>query len=273
MPQSTIDRRVRRAATEAANALDAADSNGWRVAELTHRNTRGGGRPGNVATGSVVSLAEWVTAVNRDQFNRDTASIYRRTWTKYGERRLRDSNGAERSFGDHLFAVRHPDLIHLLDEAEAAGVSAARLRIREQEAEADLGDRIDTQGAEPVIDSLTDDQVEELTEAAHRRRPRAAQAGAGRAARTRIPAPPGGGGLVDAPGSQDTLWMDADREIGNMHSATTALHRLHALDPEMMRQRADRLAREAELVRMLAEVCQGVDPNELERAMATWAGE
>lgn len=132
---------------------------------------------------------------------------------------------------------------------------------------------IGRRGAEAVIDELTDEQVEDLTAAATERRPEAAQRGRTRPAQQRAenagvrPRPTG------RAAEPDTTWMEADREIGRMHSAIVLLSGWVGTHPDMMRARADRLTREAELARMLAEAAAGTTTNELEQMLREWAGE
>lgn len=263
MPES-ISRKARRDAREAAELLDSQEHSGWRVAQLTDRNVRGAGRPGNVGASAEISMAEWVRLINRPLFAEATARLYRRVWTRYGGTRLLDANGVERSFGDHLFAARHPNMLHLLDESDESDVSAARLRIRGQEAAATVSEAIVTGGAAAVIDGLTDDQVEEVVHAAARRRPTAARAGITREMAERIPPAP-----FDTPpepfagADTSTLWMDADRNLGRWHEAMVALNQLFIQAPDAVRGRADRIRRESHIGTALADLAEGISENDL----------
>lgn len=133
---------------------------------------------------------------------------------------------------------------------------------------------IDRRGAEPVVDALTDDQVENLAAALHERRPNAAQRGATRQIRERAeqaqPAHTLDPTLTRFPGP-DATHMDIDAEVARLHSAITRLMGYVSTHQDTMRARADRLSREAELCRMLADAAAGVTDADLDAALAEWS--
>lgn len=72
--------------------------------------------------------------------------------------------------------------------------------------------------------------------------------------------------------AESTKWMDADRWIGDIHHRILMLSDFVATHPDMMRARAERIGREADLLRLLADAAQGAG-DELEAVLASWTAE
>jgi hypothetical protein len=127
-----------------------------------------------------------------------------------------------------------------------------------------------------ALTELPEEWTEDAVAAAHEAHPVAAHRGSTRKLREDMEAmgQNTSGKLAQMPNEPKAFWMDADREIAMIHSCITSLHRLQALDPAMMGgERADRLERELELLRMLVQVCRGFTAADLDAALTEWAGE
>jgi len=120
-----------------------------------------------------------------------------------------------------------------------------------------------------VIAAMTDDEVEAAVAAAGIERPEPTTRGYTEPLRQRSSsvAPRGN----PRAGEPDVAWMDMDREIGRIHAAIVRLNGFIPTHPEAMASRADRIGREAELLRMLSEAASGMTTADLETALAAWA--
>lgn len=98
-------------AKRAAQLLNSQELAGWDLAELCARRVLSSSNPADVADQREwgrVSAREWaelVTKSGRRRMAESTAKQYARCWRRYGESRLRDEDGTERSFGEHLSAA------------------------------------------------------------------------------------------------------------------------------------------------------------------------
>jgi hypothetical protein len=98
-------------AKRAAQLLNSQELAGWDLAELCARRVLSSNHPADVADQREwgrVSAAEWaemVTSSGRRRMAASTAKTYARCWRRYGENRLRDETGIERSFAEHLDAA------------------------------------------------------------------------------------------------------------------------------------------------------------------------
>jgi hypothetical protein len=123
---------------------------------------------------------------------------------------------------------------------------------------------IEKRGAEAVIAEMTDEQIEQVVEAAARTRQEPTQRGINKERATRIPAPP----FTSPPPVFNIdplveLTMDFQAKVGRLHALITNM----AIDVRDVREategEADRLDREAELLHMVAAGARGVTDADL----------